>query len=123
MTLSGAIAKRLSQATLIGWRLSKRRMIEMSASHAILTLGWLDDRGLFPADGGDQRIGDSTISLDLYNLPDGISVDEWSALPDSCDLIEVPTDGDIRAAAISLGCRYIDRGEQSDGAVIYWMVA
>lgn len=116
MTLREAIEMRLRQARLVGWRLSKRRQVELVAGHATLTLGWLDDRGLHEA-------GPDTRDLDLTDMPEGVTALEWSSLPDTRDLIEIPSAEEIKAAATALGCRHVDRGDRSDGAVIYWMVA
>lgn len=117
MTLSDAIKMRQRQAALVGWRLSKRRMIEIDANgSAKLILGWLDHRGMAPADPHDPTI-------DQRDLPPSISVSEWTALPDTVDAIIRPSEADIIDAATALGCRHVDRGYRNDGTIVYWMIA
>lgn len=118
MTLAQAIAFRLHQATLMGQRLSRRRMVEIDAAGpATLRLGWSNDSALAPVQHGDVP------DLDLRDLPRGIEVAEWSAPSDTIDALDpAPTEADIKAAAASLGCRWVDRGEARDGSLTYWLI-
>jgi hypothetical protein len=120
LTLSEAIDSRLRQASLVGWRVGARKQIEIVAGVATLILGWSDNRGLAPAEPGARKVGDHIVSVDLDNLPLGVSAFEWDALPDSHDLIEIPTDDEVKTAARQLGCKWVDKGIGSN-RLIYWI--
>lgn len=123
-TLAQAIERRQRQAALAGWRMSKRRHIAMQADgiHAILRLGWINpSNSMAPSEGASIRVGDDTIAIDLDNLPPGISALEWTALPDTEDLIAAPSLAEIKSAARALGCPYVDKIE-GKGILTYCMV-
>jgi len=109
MTLTEALDMRLRQAALVGWRLGARRQIEVTNFGVTLTLNWLDDRHLAPAE-----------SSELHDLPEGVKAFEWAALPDTRDIISEPDPSDIRAAAKMLGNSNIDCGKAAD-RIIYWL--
>lgn len=123
-TLAQAIERRVAQARLVGWQMSRRRhiIIHPDGLHATLQLGWRTANSIQPAEPGAQRIGEHTITVDLDNLPKGVEVCEWTALPDTEDLIEVPTRAEMLQAATSIGCRYLDH-MVGDGINTYCMVA
>lgn len=115
MTLQEAIDYRLRQAKLTGWRLSRRRHIEIEADGTCrLRLGWLDNTELRKADADEPDIdttGLESVTAYIYSPP-----------PDTVDVIEpAPTESDIQQAAADLGCRYLDRGKEQ-GRTVYWMI-
>ena len=119
-TLAEALETRLRQAALVGWRIGARKLIEIVADSATLTLGWIDDRGLSAAEPGARKIADHVVNIDLDGLPPGVTAIEWDALPDTRDLIAVPTEAEIKAAARRLDCKWVDRGN-ADNLLIYWI--
>lgn len=128
MTLTEAIAMRQRQAALVGWRLTKRRQIEIARDgHATLTLSWSDGQpvDLRPVDPDDPPTiaGDHAITIDMTHIPRGVSVSVWTALPDTHDRIDPPDMAELRAAAQMTGSRHIDRGRRSDGVTIWYLVA
>ncbi len=124
MTLAEAIEMRTRQAKLAGWKLGKRRQIEVQtlSATATLTLGWQDERPMAPAETSQTMAGDHAISLDLSDMPAGVTALEWTALPDTRDMIDTPTDSEVQAAALALGCHHVERGDAA-GRIMYWMVA
>jgi hypothetical protein len=125
LTLSEAIDRRLKQYKPLGWTPNRRRQIEVHDGLAVLTLGWLaadGSPGIWNNPDDKTLIRDKMVSVDIENRPEGVSAPSWSALQDTIDYIVVPSDEDVRAAAQSLNCRHVDKGESVDGTTIYWLV-
>jgi hypothetical protein len=123
-TLREAVERRLASHKPLGWVPSRRRQVEIREDVAILTLGWVasDGQAMIETLPDDPTLAqDWMITVDTSDLPEGVSVRSWSALPDTIDYIAIPTEDEIKAAAAMLGCRFVDRGETSD-RIIYWMV-
>lgn len=123
-TLKEAVERRLSSYKPLGWTPSRRRQVEIRDGGAVLTLGWVTSDGqamieTLPED--PTLVRDHTITVDTSNLPEGVSVHSWSALPETVDYIQIPTEDEIKSVAAMLGCRYVDRGVTSD-RVVYWLV-
>lgn len=123
MTLDDAITNRLRSASLVGWRMGARVQIVVLAGVATLTLSWVDDRSLHPCaedNNVNQRFGNRVISIDLTRLPLDVAAEEWSSLPDTEDIIDVPSRSDVVTSAHRLGRATIDRGEMP-GKTIWWL--
>jgi len=119
-TLAEALDRRLRQAAMVGWRVGRRKQIEIAAGHATLTLSWRDDTGLRPAEKSRHIIGGSVVSFDPSTLPPGVAALEWSALPDTRDLVVTPSMDEVRATARKLGCTEVETGV-GNGLTIYWL--
>ena len=118
-TLDEAIAARLCQAPFMGVRLSRRVQIEIAAGHANLTMGydWID-----PKSAEQTNAADRAELVNMADMPAGVSCRIYTWPDDTRDMITIPSEDDLRQAAASLGRKWVDRGERSDGATIYWLV-
>ncbi|MEO3389482.1 hypothetical protein [Mesorhizobium sp. CAU 1741] len=113
-TLKQAVTRRMEQFSALGWTPSSRQQVVIAAGKARLILGWLGSEGkaMLPARPDEH--------VDTENLPAGVDVTVWEALPDTVDEIAIPTDDDVREAARLLGSNTIDKGIAND-ETIYWM--
>lgn len=122
--LAGVIAQRIDQARLIGWRPGRRVTIDLAGDRASLVMAWVtaDGSAMIPSDPADPTVaGEHVIQLDS-DLPDGVTAQGWSALPDTTDEIGAPDEAEIAEAARALGCSHYERLDLPDGRRTYRMV-
>lgn len=117
--LAQVIEMELRKASLMGNRLSRRRMIRIAPDGtAWLVLGWRNDAGLARVHEGDDP------HIDASDLPDGVEISVWRAPADTVTQIAPPGEQDIRdAMRLMLQCDWIDRCDSADGWRVYMGIA
>lgn len=112
------IARARDMARLVGWKECRRASITVEHGQASLRIRYLMPP-LHQVRPGDPEDG---VSLDMRDMPKGVSVMMAEAPPD--DVIDLPadlTDQQVREVASAIGRSNITKGDRSDGATIYWM--
>lgn len=125
MRLADAIARRIDQARLLGWRPGRRVTIDFDGDRATLVMAWIatDGSAMIEADPTDPTVArDCDIRLD-GDLPGGVTAHGWSALPDTTNEIDAPDEAEIAEAAKILGCSHYERIGLPDDRRAYRMVA